>query len=397
MSEVLPNGYQISGFTVTRQVGAGGFAYTYLVETRQGHRYILKELFPRGVVYRGEQLDIRVKPGEAEFADIWENSIANFKQEATALHHLGIETIPRLIDLFRANGTYYLVQEFVDGDSMEALTKDFHHRLSDRSKQIYADQFLRSLLNTLSALHQEGILHRDIKPSNIIVRNSDEMPVLIDFGGVRFQIGGVTYDFQNRVWSPGYSSPEQISTKGIEQSESSDLYALAATFYNLLFAKQPPDSAKRLVNVDEQYFHPALAENYEPGFLKALDKAFMLEREDRFRTANEWLHTVWGGGGQMAAQAGVSQHHARGASIMIGRDPGVGGIMLDVSDPAISRKHLEVTAIDSGYLLTDYSSNGSWLIDSDGTTRKIDPSVTVPTLEVDVNLAGYIYRLSDLV
>jgi serine/threonine protein kinase len=60
-------------------------------------------------------------------------------------------------------------------------------------------QLLEQLLPVLDHIHSKNIIHRDITPDNIILRNTDRLPVLIDFGVVK--------ELATRFHSPNASAP----------------------------------------------------------------------------------------------------------------------------------------------------------------------------------------------
>ncbi|NOQ35588.1 MAG: protein kinase, partial [Methylococcaceae bacterium] len=232
--EELPTATQLASYRIIRLIGCGGFAYTYLVENNERQRFVLKELFPCGIMVRNHDGSIGLHSSQTEELEIWQSAVNNFCTEARVLRQINIPSIPQLVDTFQANNTYYIVQEWILGESLEKIGVNLPTNQRE-DKITFVEHLLHSLLDTLKAIHNEGILHRDIKPANIMIQDSDRSPILIDFGGVRLQIGGVTRNFNERIWSLGYSSPEQLSTQGIEQTQSSDLYSLAACFYFLLF------------------------------------------------------------------------------------------------------------------------------------------------------------------
>jgi serine/threonine protein kinase len=288
--ESLAEGFLFSSYRVDKVLGRGGFAFTYLVTRTDGDVYVLKELFPQNLLERNSDGSVRLCKNNQQEQQLWKNTVNGFIDETKALKEINISSIPKLIDCFQANNTYYMVQEFIEGETLEDLIPRFN-QLEKGSKNRYAKELLISLLDTLHMLHEYGVLHRDIKSSNIIIRDSNEEPVLIDFGGVRFQVGGVTYNFDRRVWSPGFSSPEQLNDKGEEQHYSSDLYSLAATFYHTLFGVVAQDSIERILN-DDVYSFSQHSLTYDKNLLQSLDKAFLLNRKKRYQSASEWLFDI---------------------------------------------------------------------------------------------------------
>jgi serine/threonine protein kinase len=104
-----------------------------------------------------------------------------FQREAEVLEHLGEhDRIPRLLAHFEENQEFYLVEEFVDGHTLETELKP-----GQPWSEAKVIEFLLEILPILEFIHSQNVIHRDIKPDNIIRRDRDGCLVLIDFGAVR--------------------------------------------------------------------------------------------------------------------------------------------------------------------------------------------------------------------
>jgi serine/threonine-protein kinase len=224
-------------YAIVRQVGQGGFGRTYLAEDINRFRElcILKEFSPQVqtpyVLQKAEEL---------------------FEREASVLYRLQHSQIPRFRELFRTNidnqEYLILVQDYVEGQTYRSL-------LEARKQQnlLFTEQevhlLLHQILPVLDYIHSLGVIHRDISPDNLILRTTDQLPVLIDFGGVK-QVAAtvVSQYYQPGIGTPppptllgkvGYAPPEQMQTGLVEPH--SDLYALAVTVLVLLTGKQPQE------------------------------------------------------------------------------------------------------------------------------------------------------------
>ncbi len=131
---------------------------------------------------------------------------------------------------------FYIVMEYVDGETVEALLHREHGRLEPR-------RALRIALGVAEALayaHKPPlrIIHRDIKPGNIMIRHSDEMVKVTDFG-----IAAVLSQRTGRtgVGTLAYMAPEQATGQGVD--ERSDLYSLGAMLYEMLTGQRSPQLA----------------------------------------------------------------------------------------------------------------------------------------------------------
>ncbi|MBV5260077.1 DUF4189 domain-containing protein [Synechococcus moorigangaii CMS01] len=213
-------------YQILHELGSGGFGVTYLVKD---------SYMPSQAVRVAKQL----KPLE-EQSEIYRLVQERFQREAVLLEELGsYPQIPSLYAYFEEDGKFYLVQEYVEGQTLEALLKNEGIQSASTVRQILLDT-----LDILEFIETKQIIHRDIKPENIILRASDRKPVLIDFGAVREIMGtqmmssGATPKSSIVIGTPGFMPPEQASGRPVF---SSDLYALALTMIYLLTGVMPQD------------------------------------------------------------------------------------------------------------------------------------------------------------
>ncbi|MBT8455036.1 MAG: serine/threonine protein kinase, partial [Alphaproteobacteria bacterium] len=194
--------------------------------------------------------------------------------------------------VFEDNETSYMALDFVRGrDLLDVIEEEPHLLGAEQIKSI-----LMKMLSAVGYIHDRGILHRDISPDNILL---DEWgnPVLIDFGAAREEATRVSrvLSAQNTV-KDGYS-PQEFYIAGSKQTLSSDLYALAATFYHMISGDPPPVSQLRLSAVAEgkpDPYVPLLGrmKEYDRFFLGAIDKCLSVFPADRLQTAHEWLDEI---------------------------------------------------------------------------------------------------------
>ena len=219
-------------YRILRELGHGGFGRTYLAEdiNRFDEACVLKEFAPQlqgtYALQKSEEL---------------------FEREAGVLYKLQHPQIPRFRELFRANlgdrAYLFLVQDFIEGSTYRQLLEVRRRQGFFFSEpEIY--QLLAQLLPVLTYVHQNRVIHRDISPDNLILRSADQLPVLIDFGGVK-QVAVAASQYMvpgeapiaTRLGKVGYAPAEQMHS-GIV-SPQSDLYALGATAIVLLTGREP--------------------------------------------------------------------------------------------------------------------------------------------------------------
>jgi DNA segregation ATPase FtsK/SpoIIIE-like protein len=183
------------------------------------------------------------------------------------------------------------VLEFVEGADLEHWLA----ALGRPPTQEELDELVAPLLDALEVVHEAAILHRDIKPANIFIRETDNTPVLIDFGAARYAVGeyaGTTAAIVSR----GYSPHEAYATDSRLQGPWTDIYGLAATIYKAISGSPPPEATSRVLN-DELVPAVALpaAEAYRPEFLAAIDAGMALMPSDRPRSVGEWRQLLFTG------------------------------------------------------------------------------------------------------
>jgi len=365
-SEFLPEGYLLGPYQIIKKIGQGGFGITYLAQSSGGDQVVIKELYNSDSVQRNIDSTVSVRTENDESAELWEIAKTNFSKECIALKNIRMSGVPALIAQYAKNGTYYMVQEYIDGETLA----DIAHNINElgKNKNKYIRGLLESCLTILVAVHNQGVLHRDIKTENIMLRRTDESPVLIDFGAVRFQVGGNTFNFDQRVYSVGYSSPEQINMKGEEQGGSSDLYALAATFYALMFSvKTPVCTLERLMGAHVRSFIE-LTNEYDSDLLRSLDKAYKLRKENRFQTAQAWLDSL-APSSETKQQSNIGKPQYYQKSYWLGTDPTPddGGECVYLAGQAgsefVSRNHAVVYVSEDSITIADISTNGTAVYD----------------------------------
>jgi serine/threonine protein kinase len=156
-----------------------------------------------------------------------------FRQESIRLDELGKHPqIPNLLGCFEQEGQIYLVQEFIEGPTLKQELDCSTYN----EEQIW--QLLQDLLPVLQFIHDRRVIHRDIKPENIVRRQSDNKPVLIDFGIAKLLTDSAILRPATLIGSQDYLAPEQMRGKVFP---ASDLYSLGVTCIRMLTQVPPRD------------------------------------------------------------------------------------------------------------------------------------------------------------
>jgi len=224
----LPRGTNLHGYRLERILGRGAFGITYLALDLVGQRFAIKEFYPSDISVRH---DSAVVAASAREADLLADLQRRFVNEARTMVRLTSSVDPgagivRAVTCFEANGTCYIVMDYIEGVPL-ADVLDQHPSGLPPQRLV---SFLKQLLHALRVVHAAGLIHRDIKPANIMIGDGDRL-TLLDLGASR----DLTDDRSHYtvVYSGSYSPPEQMAD-GQKQGAFSDMYAVGAVLYRAM-------------------------------------------------------------------------------------------------------------------------------------------------------------------
>jgi len=280
----LPEGFTIDTYRIESALGEGGFGITYLVrELNLDKLFAMKELLPDGIAMRrtGDTSYVEAKSSSSE--DDFAATRKYFISEARILAKLKHASVVSVQRLMEANGTCYMVMDYVEGDTLGDYLKKQGGVLSgsEEFKKIFFP-----LMAGLELLHAQGIIHRDIKPGNIMVK-PEGSPVLLDFGAAT-QVQSKTITI-TQMLSAGYSPFEQYTTRA-KQGPYTDIYALGATMFKCITGRKPDDASDRVYG---DAYQP-LVENetyrsiYGTALLGAIDAALIMDAKQRPQDIVAW-------------------------------------------------------------------------------------------------------------
>ena len=200
----------------------------------QGSRigpYVLRGLLGRGgygSVFRafdprhGREVALKLLEAPSE------RSRERFKREARAVARLAHPSIVTLLDSGEAEGRPYLVQELIEGATLDERELDLRGRVS----------VVRDAARAVAYAHAQGVLHRDLKPSNLLVDAAGRGHV-IDFGLARV-LGTKRLTRSGEAFgTPAFMAPEQAGHGKHPIDERADVYALGATLFATLTGEPP--------------------------------------------------------------------------------------------------------------------------------------------------------------
>lgn len=282
----LRPGHTLHWYRIEKILGQGGFGITYLAyDSNLDQHVAIKEYLPMELAVR--EGDFSVYPASHAQDERYRWGLDRFLAEARTLAKFRHPAIVRVLSVFEANNTAYMVMEYQEGRSLQQLLEQ---RRTLPEPELAA--IVRPLLDGLDIIHATGFIHRDIKPSNIFV-HADGHPVLLDFGSARQALGEQTQTLTSVV-SPGYAPFEQYYSRGDRQGPWTDIYGLGATLYRAISGLQPMaaiDRSEAILKAERDVFVSAaeLGEGrYSPTFLGAVDAALHFNEKKRPQTVAEW-------------------------------------------------------------------------------------------------------------
>ncbi|WP_427157540.1 protein kinase domain-containing protein [Aliinostoc sp. HNIBRCY26] len=262
-------------------LGKGGFGSAFLAGDRRipGMRpCVVKQFQPAGNL-TPQQLEIAAKLFEREAEVLAE--IGREHEQITELYAF----FPMIVPSWQGASEdqfFYLVQEYIDGQTLEAELAQSGQFSEDKALEI-----LQEILKILQFIHYKNIIHRDIKPSNIM-RRQDGKLFLLDFGAVKqvTNVSGVVNGTSTGIYTLGFAAPEQMA--GNQVFPATDLYALAATVLNLL-------TNQEITKLFDSYMNRWIWRekvNISTHLADILDKMLLPAVHERFQSANEVLTAI---------------------------------------------------------------------------------------------------------
>ncbi|MEU2174949.1 MULTISPECIES: serine/threonine-protein kinase [Nocardia] len=214
----LRSGSVFAGYRIERTLGTGGMGTVYLARHPRLPRSVaLKVLDPSA-------------GADAEFR-------ARFRREAELAARLDHPNIVEIYDRGSEDDQLWMSMRYVAGSDVARLLGHHAGALPPRR----AVDILAQAAAGLDAAHRRGLLHRDVKPANLLVTAGDDgrdHVFVTDFGIARSRddTSGLTAAGA-LIATLGYVAPEQI--RGEPLDHRCDVYALGATFYQMLTGSMP--------------------------------------------------------------------------------------------------------------------------------------------------------------
>ena len=260
-------------YKIEKVLGQGGFGITYLATQELLDRKVcIKEFFFKEYCERDEATS-HVSLGTQSNHEIVERFMNKFLKEARTISQLEHPHIIRIHDIFKENNTAYYVMEYIEGESLADRVN--HYGALPESEAV---GYIKQVASALDYIHERSINHLDVKPANIMIRQSDNKAILIDFGlSKQYDAQGGQTSTTPVGISHGYAPMEQYNVGGVSTfSPQTDIYSLGATLYKLVTGNTPPQASDVLNDG-----LPELPFSLSSNVKNAINQAMQVRKKDR--------------------------------------------------------------------------------------------------------------------
>ncbi|HEY3384419.1 MAG TPA: protein kinase [Vicinamibacterales bacterium] len=264
-------GTVIGNYRVVQKLGEGGMGAVYkAVDTLLEREVALKMLRSE---YAGQP-----------------DLVERFRTEAVTLARLNHPHIATLYGLTRDDERFFMVMEFVHGETLEHLVSQ-HGPLQAEAATRWTCQVLRAM----EYAHRRGVIHRDIKPANLMVTAEEGSIKVMDFGIARVLGSAHQTQLGHVIGTASYMAPEQI--RGKEVDGRSDLYSLGIVLYQFVTGHPPFTGSDEFAIMTAQVTQPptppselvdTVPDWLEAAVLRALSKS----PDERFASATDFRRAL---------------------------------------------------------------------------------------------------------
>ncbi|HLZ60736.1 MAG TPA: serine/threonine-protein kinase [Ktedonosporobacter sp.] len=254
-------------YRILSTLGHGGYSAVYKAADTRWHDHLVAI---KAVNLRGLRPD--------EIIDATET----FNRELALLSNLCHPNLPRLHEHFSDAEHWYLVMDFIEGETLEEYIQTRNGRLPF-TEVLKIGMRLCPVLDYLHTL-QPPVIFRDVKPANIM-RDPRGRLYLIDFGIARRLRPGMRRD-TSLLGSPGYAAPEQYGRA--QTSPQTDIYGLGITLWQLLSGEDPATTAITGESIATSFLAPSTSNSFKGLLIHMLNPDPTL-RPKSVREVNERL------------------------------------------------------------------------------------------------------------
>ncbi len=241
-------GSPIGPYRIERTLGGGFDNVAYLAQRGAPEtRCLIREFKPSGIAVRaanGRDIELTHEEDRALF----QRGLAEVRHLAEQFKSFRHVNVAALLDCIDANGTCYLVQEAIDGKSLDRILG-----AGEALDPAELEEILPGLLAGLTGIHDAGLLHLDLCPESLFIRKNG----LLVLGRSSLIRRRLSTGDRDRALDPrdAYRSEEYFTVNG-KFGTWSDIYSLGATLYRLVTGAPPLDAPERRRRIAAGQFDP---------------------------------------------------------------------------------------------------------------------------------------------
>jgi serine/threonine protein kinase/tetratricopeptide (TPR) repeat protein len=289
-------GLKLGQYELLQRLGRGGMAEVYRAYQAKLDRFVaIKVMLPH----------VADEEGFTE----------RFEREAKSVASLRHANIVQVFDFGDENGQYYMVMEFLQGDTLKKRLKD-----TGAFPIAEALETTAKLADALSYAHRQGMIHRDIKPANVLY-TKDAEPVLTDFGVAKIMGATQMTSTGALIGTPTYISPE--AARGDQIDARSDVYSLGVLFYECLTGRVPYDADTPMAILYKHISEPLPSViGLPPSVELTMRRSLTKEAQDRYQTAEEFRDALMNVRAEMGNMStGTFMTRSNGVSVVPNSTP----------------------------------------------------------------------------
>jgi serine/threonine-protein kinase len=262
-------GQTLLQYRIVGKLGEGGMGVVYRAYDTKLDRTVALKFLPA---------DVAASPHE----------ITRLEQEAKAISALNHPNIATIYDISEADGTRFLVLEFIPNGTLKSKLRE----LLAEGKHLSFDEVARygiQIAEGLACAHRAGIIHRDVKSDNAMLTSEGNVK-LTDFGLAKRQFSTHSSKDEGMVGTAAYMSPEQI--RGDTVDGRSDLFSLGVVLYELTTLRIPfrgEHEAALLYSIAHEEPQPAtkFREHIPEALLAVIARCLEKDPAKRYQTGDD--------------------------------------------------------------------------------------------------------------
>lgn len=230
-----PGTLLLDKYIVGKRLRANGEGVTYIGFDITGKKRVtIREYLPKTLCSRVKDDDnIIIASGNKLVYEDYKQDFMEIGRTVSKLS--GLPAIIPVIEMFEANNTAYIVNEYIDGKPLEEIIKRARRFTWEEARPLFMP-----LISTVISAHAMGLVHFGICPENIIMTRNGTLK-LQDFGSPDAHLAETELEAK---FYDGFSAIEQYSLEG-KKGKWTDVYGMSAVIFYSLTGKRPPDAVSR--------------------------------------------------------------------------------------------------------------------------------------------------------